>query len=662
MRPARSGFCLFGPVIALAMALFPAAVRAAEPDSWDEERLFRRETQTLLMAKKYDLLEEQAERLRKTRPLFQTGRSKLFHFYAVLGQIPPDETRKEEPDPEIDLQDQIQRLEAWKAEKPTLTPRIALIKTYVDWAWAARGHDRASNVTGQGWDRFEKRLKTANELFLETRTMADKANPPLTDAYLQAYALGIALGQSWSRPRVLETLHEALLIDPSCYVAIDKASYCLQPRWGGSAEDLVRLAELATKWTKETQGNAAYAVACMSALSAGEPLGFDGTGFDWKACRQGLDDLLKRTPNSALRLTHALELARQAQDREAGQAYLARLAPLGELGGFGTRADYDVNARWATGELESPDVVAVFRSRERSYIAAGFAGPEHRVVLLRKEVFVSPLTIADPVTPPAGAKPPKEWNLPGDCLDLRVMPDGKSAIAAVWEDGRTSFHTVDLTTGKPTLLGAAEKHPYHIAISPDGKYFGAGMASGEIKGWELGATPKPTSWNRGASNALVFRPQGKGLFSLSNTTAKFWTLPAGEEAGSWTVHDQMAQAIACSHDGEWVATAGLGNEVQIWDAERRIRIKALVGGNTSLTQLAFSRDRRWLVGGTASKARPEIPGEVVVWDLVTDKVARVFRGHSLGIRFLELSADDALILSLGHEGTVRLDRLRPEAE
>ncbi len=108
---------------------------------------------------------------------------------------------------------------------------------YVHYAWEARGYSFAQNVSKVGWKLFMKRLKLAEE-DLEESYRLNKNNP-----YSSCYMMTVALGQNRPYKDKEKYFQRAMASDPgnlnACFI---KLNY-LQPRWGGSTEQMLDFAE-----------------------------------------------------------------------------------------------------------------------------------------------------------------------------------------------------------------------------------------------------------------------------------------------------------------------------------------------------------------------------------------------------------------------------------
>lgn len=104
---------------------------------------------------------------------------------------------------------------------------------YIDWAWNARGGGYADTVTPEGWKLFDERLEVAREAL----TKAWETDPHDPDAPTQMIAVMMGL----NRPRAeIETwFSRAMAADPDNEEACRKKMLYLEPKWHGSAEEML---------------------------------------------------------------------------------------------------------------------------------------------------------------------------------------------------------------------------------------------------------------------------------------------------------------------------------------------------------------------------------------------------------------------------------------
>ena len=99
-----------------------------------------------------------------------------------------------------------------------------------------------------------------------------------------------------------------------------------------------------------------------------------------------------------------------------------------------------------------------------------------------------------------------------------------------------------------------------IAISPDGKTLATGSSDQTVKLWSLEGGDLLTTMQdrKKVVSAIEFSPDGKWIGAVSyGGRAMIWDL-TGEPVVGIKVSDKNQAALAFSHDGETLATAGLG--------------------------------------------------------------------------------------------------------
>ena len=104
---------------------------------------------------------------------------------------------------------------------------------YITMAWQARGNDYADKVTEEGWKLYAERLDIADKAFAR----AWKLNPK--DIRIPSLMLTVELGQGKGRERMELWFNRGMEIDPNNYDICSKKLYYLEPKWYGSAEDMI---------------------------------------------------------------------------------------------------------------------------------------------------------------------------------------------------------------------------------------------------------------------------------------------------------------------------------------------------------------------------------------------------------------------------------------
>ena len=132
------------------------------------------------------------------------------------------------------LTDVAQPLEAKLPNDP-----VALLvkgRAYVRWAWAARGAGVAGTVTPQGWQDFRDRLDVANQALTRSWEL-DPGDPRPATAMLN-----VELGQGKGRAVMELWFKRAMDADPDHEAACRRKLLYLEPKWYGSADDMLAFA------------------------------------------------------------------------------------------------------------------------------------------------------------------------------------------------------------------------------------------------------------------------------------------------------------------------------------------------------------------------------------------------------------------------------------
>jgi WD40 repeat protein len=112
-------------------------------------------------------------------------------------------------------------------------------------------------------------------------------------------------------------------------------------------------------------------------------------------------------------------------------------------------------------------------------------------------------------------------------------------------------------------------------------------------------------------------------------------------------------------DGRWLATAGRGAPVRIFDVAQGREVSTFESTGGAVVALAFSPDARRIACGLSK-------GLITLWDLETRREVAVLSGHASVIYSMAFLDSDTFVSATGHE--VRfwrapgLDRIQHEAE
>ncbi|OAA54728.1 transcription initiation factor tfiid [Niveomyces insectorum RCEF 264] len=119
-------------------------------------------------------------------------------------------------------------------------------------------------------------------------------------------------------------------------------------------------------------------------------------------------------------------------------------------------------------------------------------------------------------------------------------------------------------------------------------------------------------------SAIAWHPNGTYVFSASDETDKtirMWSVIKGDCVRVFTGHTEYISALECAPNGRILASADAGGNIFIWDIEKGTRIKRCRGhGKGGIPSLSFSAESAVLVSGG-------LDGTVRLWDVNPPKDA-----------------------------------------
>ncbi len=236
------------------------------------------------------------------------------------------------------------------------------------------------------------------------------------------------------------------------------------------------------------------------------------------------------------------------------------------------------------------------------------------------------------------------------------------------------------------------------AWDPTGTWLTTGGADGVLAFWSTeDNTPGPhIEAHEGPISAIVFSPDGALAASASaDGTLALVDVASGALLHRLEGHDGAVLDVAFSPDGETLASGGADSTVILWDAQTGMLLQTLEGHRSYIFGVAFVEDgasllsgsndlsfRLWDVasgevkrvresgdkaGGMAVSADGRTVAHYVdfltyVWDVTSwDDPHRRLYGHQDFIHDMDISADGALALSAGNDGSVLVWELSSSA-
>lgn len=269
-----------------------------------------------MAAGRFEVLELDAERYRKSEGLTEGGSARLAAFYRGLKRSLAEDGSASASAATDRFENGLRR---WVNAYPRSGPaHVMLARVAYSRAWLARGNGYASTVTDAGWLLFSMQLRVAKNRLDEAKAYASD------DPEWHALNLELLLGAS-APNEDFETAAKTALDLRTNYGPV-WATYLRKKsvKWGGDRklyDDAV--ADLVNR-TKAEFGQSFYALGYLELAENNPRAAFEGSLVDWPRMKAGFEDLTRRFP-SRYNLNAFGAFACQFADMPALRAVQARI-------------------------------------------------------------------------------------------------------------------------------------------------------------------------------------------------------------------------------------------------------------------------------------------------------------------------------------------------
>lgn len=170
--------------------------------------------------------------------------------------------------------------------------------------------------------------------------------------------------------------------------------------------------------------------------------------------------------------------------------------------------------------------------------------------------------------------------------------------------------------------------------------------------WPLPDLPDPAlrrvlTGHEGRVGAVAVSHDGMWLASAGDDgTVRLWNGADGSPRAILTRHEGVVNAVAISRDGTWLASAGSDGLVHLWNAGDAAPRATLTGHEGGVYAVAISPDGTWLASGGEDQL-------VHLWNAADASLRATMAGHTGGVWALAISPDGTWLASGGEDCTVR---------
>ena len=200
----------------------------------------------LLHAGEFRKLDCLADSVRSRKETFPGGMWKIHSVYSGLERPPLHAT-------EEDWNTHLELLQRWASTRPeSITARVALAESYVNYGEDARGPGFADTVSESGWKLLAERTAKAKQILEEASGLSTKC--PEWYIAMQKLALHQSLDPS-ARQALLE---QAVKFEPAYYYYYRLYANSIQTKWGGEDGEVAKFLQKAADQIGGDAGDILY--------------------------------------------------------------------------------------------------------------------------------------------------------------------------------------------------------------------------------------------------------------------------------------------------------------------------------------------------------------------------------------------------------------------
>jgi uncharacterized protein with WD repeat len=150
--------------------------------------------------------------------------------------------------------------------------------------------------------------------------------------------------------------------------------------------------------------------------------------------------------------------------------------------------------------------------------------------------------------------------------------------------------------------------------------------------------------------SVAFSPDGRYILSGSmgyENNLILWDAATKNRIRVFSGHDNHVRAVAFSQDGRQILSGGngFGDNLILWDTATGNKIRTFAGHNDYITSVAISRDGRQALSGSEDNT-------VKLWDIASGREIRTFQGHTDYVRSVAFSPDGRQFVSGSDDSTI----------
>jgi WD40 repeat protein/tetratricopeptide (TPR) repeat protein len=227
-------------------------------------------------------------------------------------------------------------------------------------------------------------------------------------------------------------------------------------------------------------------------------------------------------------------------------------------------------------------------------------------------------------------------------LSVSFLPDGQHVVSSARRTMR--FWNVDsgeVVRQAPLAgLSAVSRHGKRVAVLWRGTVQFVDAQSGEVV---QDLIVKPV----GVTRTLALSPDGKWLATAGDgNKVDLWNASDGKLERSFEGHTHSIRAMAFGEDSSSIVSGGLDATIRVWDLDSQQQTRQPINAGFHQWSVQLSRDGRYIL---SAGRHPD----VFLWDAVNGTEVRRLKGHIASVHRAVFAPDGRRVVTCSDDKTVR---------
>ena len=233
---------------------------------------------------------------------------------------------------------------------------------------------------------------------------------------------------------------------------------------------------------------------------------------------------------------------------------------------------------------------------------------------------------------------------------VAILPDGKRLITGSYDQTAILW---DLVTGDKVRIFRGHKDKITaIAVGRKGRYLITGSRDKTAILWDINSGKEIRVFDRHPDwvTSVAISSDGKYIITGgADRKAYVWDTKTGSMQSLFWKMSSRVSSVAISPDLRYIVTGNADGIARIWSfgGAKRTKMKTLEGHKQNISSIVISPDSKFVITGSHDKT-------VVLWDITTGKKLSTFKGHKAAVTSVAISSDGKRLITASMDATARL--------